>query len=240
MKAHKVKNAKKAMNVKTAKKAAKPVPPAVPVGPPPPLVGPLHTGRVNLVALPVYAWPAPSPAELATVAAACGWVNQTNGPARAMELLWECAEVIRESRQSAGHFVESIKLKDEWTASELRKACGFDYQGLPDKITHRKFLSLFNKSPLKVGPKTQAIRGDDLFNHWLALPDGGNVPLAEVSAWHARHKAEGFECTRYTMNFRWEWLALMAVRFREWRENMARHNVAKPGKKNLKQYRKPS
>jgi hypothetical protein len=222
------------------KKARKPKPSVAPAGPPlpvsqitrshAPLVMPRHVGAgVDLESLPREAWPAPSPVELATVAGACGFAGQTNAAARAMALLWECAEVIHETRESASLFLESIRLKNEWTTAELRKACGFDYQKLPDRITHADFLSRFNKERLKVNGRV--MRGRDLFDHWLTLPEGAGVPVKDVEAWHARHKG-GFEYVGFTFSNRWEVFALWVARFNEWRRNTARKN--NPGEKNLK------
>lgn len=181
--------------------------------------------------LPREAWPAPSPVELATVAGACGWGNHADGAGKAMALLWECAEVIHESRKSAAHYLESIRGKSEWTAAELRKACGFDYQKLPDRITRADFFSRFNTEDLLVNGET--LSGWALFHHWHSLPEGGSVPLNEAEAWHGLHKG-GFECARYSFSERWELLAVMVARFNEWRKRTARGNIG-VGKKNLKQ-----
>jgi hypothetical protein len=232
-----MKPAKKAPQAKPQAKAAKPRRPAAPaVVPlarilcnPKPLVAPRHTGGVNLEALPVEAWPAPSPAELATVAAACGWMNQPDGPARAMKFLWNCAEVIHESRQSAARFLAAIRGRGEWTAGELRKACGFAYQELPDKISHADFLALFNTERLQVRGET--LRGRALFDYWHSLPEGVGVPLDQADAWHASFK-DGFECSRFSFSERWEILAWQVAAFNEWRKGTARQN--NPGKKNLR------
>lgn len=221
------------------KKTRKPQTPAVPVGSPlpvaaivanpPPLVAPLHVGMVGLESLPRDAWPSPSPVELATVAGACGWANQADGAAKALEFLWKCAEVIHESRESAGNFVESIRNRNERTADELRQACRFDYQKLPDKITRPVFLECFKPGRLKVAGKE--LREWDLVNHWLCLPEGMGMTPHDLEAWHARHK-KGFDCARFTIAERWEMLAVMVARFNEWRKETARRN--NPWTKNLK------
>jgi hypothetical protein len=230
------------MNRKTApKKVAKSQPPAVADGPPlplnqilwnpKPLVLPRHTGGVDLESLPRAAWPSPSPVELATVAGACGWANQADGAGKAMALLWECAEVIHKTQESAARFVESIRGKSEWTQAELRKACGFEYWTLPDKITRAQFGSFFNTEDLIVNGET--ISGWPLFHHWHSLPEGGRVPLSEAPEWYARHK-DGFEWKQFSFDTRWEFLAVMVARFNEWRKKTARKNIG-VGKKNLKQ-----
>ena len=196
-----------------------------------PLVGPLHTGRADLESLPRSAWPSPSPAELATVAGACGWANQADGAGKAMDLLWDCAEVIHQSQESAARFLESIRGKSEWTRAELRKACGFDYWNLPDKITRACFGKLFNTEDLIVSGET--ISGWPLFHHWHSLPEGENVPLSEASAWYAHHK-DGFEWKRFSFGDRWWSLAVMVARFNEWRKKTARKNRGVTVK-NLKQ-----
>lgn len=223
----------------TPKKTAKPKPPEVPAGPPlpvnqivrnpKPLVIPLHVRGVNVASLPREAWPSPSPVELAQVVGACGFASKANAAARAMALLWECAEVIHESRQSAELFLENIRCNDEGTASELREACHFDYQKLPDRITRPAFLAYFKPGRLKVDGKE--LREWGLVNHWLGLPEGMGMTPRELEAWHAAHN-KGFDCSQFTCFVRWEFLALMVAKFNEWRDKTARHN--NPGVKNLK------
>lgn len=192
---------------------------------------PYHTGGVDLEALPREFWPAPSPIELATVTGSCGWANHSDGAEKAMALIWECAAVIRKSQGSAEHFVDSIKAKRDLTAKELRKACSFDYQSLPDRITHADFLLHFNTvGRLKVNGKL--MRGRALFDHWLSLPEGVGMPLDARGDWHAHHGREGFDWKKFTMDARWDFLAVLVARFNEWRKETARRNNT--GKKNLR------
>ncbi len=223
----------KTRSKKNAKASPTPDAPPLPIAKilndPKPLVLPRHGGGVA-ESLPRDLWPSPSPVELATVTAACGWMNQSDGPSLAMELLWSCAEVIHESRESAVKYVESINLKNEWTAAELRKVCGFDYRNLPDRISRPDFLKYFKVSGrLQVNGKD--LREWDVVNHWLCLPDGMGMTERDLNAWHAKHK-KGFDCTSFTFEERWEFLAVMVARFDEWRKETARRN--NPGVKNLK------
>ncbi|MES2438619.1 MAG: hypothetical protein V4584_06120 [Verrucomicrobiota bacterium] len=184
--------------------------------------------------LPRAAWPSPSPVELATVAGACGWANHADGPGKAMDLLWDCAEVIHKSQESAAHFLEAIRTKSEWTHTELQKACGFDYQKLPDKITRAEFFALFNTEDLKV--HGEPMNGWALFNHWHSLPEGGNLTLAKSEAWHALLR-KGFGWKQFSSDTRWDFLAVMVARFNEWRRKTAARNKAGT-MKNLKQNEK--
>lgn len=224
---------KKAKRGKDEPPAPEPLPLAEILKAPGPQVAPLHVGSVNLESLPRESWPNPSPAELATVAAACGWASDQSGPGRAMELLWRCAEAIHESKASAERFTSECRQKSDFTAEQLARACacGFDCQTLPDQIPLSGFLKPFNLNPLQV--KGRPLRGHDLFAHWMTLPDGGGFTPPAFKKWKREAEAKGFDYRNFSFSLRWEFLAILAVRFNEWRKATAKRNKG-TGKKNLR------